>query len=130
MREHTKNDLRVWRNPQQRSYTFNFTHFTYIESDETSRPLNMKMFSLERPISGVSNDMEAKWVEKGEFDAIEPSAYLTETEAQVLLDSLYSTGLRPSDGTDNTHVIAKMNDHLQDMRQLVFSKSKVEKPSV
>ena len=50
----------------------------------------------------------------------EPFMELTDHEAQLLMDELWKFGVRPSDGTGNVGQIKAMDDHLQDMRHLVF----------
>ena len=50
----------------------------------------------------------------------EPFMELTDNEAQILMDELWKFGIRPSDGSGNVGQIKAMDDHLKDMRHLVF----------
>ena len=45
---------------------------------------------------------------------------LTDHEAQLLMDELWKFGVRPSDRSGNAGQIKAMDDHLQDMRSIVF----------
>lgn len=50
----------------------------------------------------------------------EPCVRLQQNEAQQLFDLLWKEGYRPKDGTGNAGHIKAMDNHLQDMRKLVF----------
>jgi hypothetical protein len=54
-------------------------------------------------------------------DYVKPIARLTETECQVLMDSLWSVGIRPTEGAGSAGAMAAVRYHLEDMRKLVFS---------
>jgi hypothetical protein len=43
-----------------------------------------------------------------------------ETEAQILMDSLWDCGTRPSEGQGSAGQLAAVKYHLEDMRKLVF----------
>lgn len=47
---------------------------------------------------------------------------LSTTEAQILMDSLWDCGLRPSAGSGSAGSLAATQRHLEDMRTLVFNK--------
>ena len=55
-------------------------------------------------------------VERGTFDFVYE-------EAQSLLDALVDAGLRPTKKENQSGEIARLNDHLQDMRKLVFERN-------
>jgi hypothetical protein len=48
------------------------------------------------------------------------SLQLTQTEAQRLMDELWTCGLRPSEGSGSAGAVAATQEHLKDMRRLVF----------
>ena len=50
----------------------------------------------------------------------EPSMELEMQEAQSLLDALTEAGMRPTNLANPSGEIARITDHLQDMRRLVF----------
>lgn len=52
---------------------------------------------------------------------MDPFIQLNQTEAQILIDSLYDAGLRPSQSTVKKDEEA-IKYHLEDMRKLVFGK--------
>jgi hypothetical protein len=54
----------------------------------------------------------------------EPSALMTSGEAQALMDSLWRSGIRPT----NHKSESALNDHLQDMRAIAFAKLEVPVP--
>lgn len=53
-------------------------------------------------------------------DYAEPTARLTRSEAQELMDALWRVGMRPSNGAGNVGQLAATEKHLEDMRRLVF----------
>ena len=52
--------------------------------------------------------------------APDPTFRLSYQEAQVLMDDLWASGLRPTEGNGSAGALAATNNHLQDMRRLVF----------
>lgn len=66
--------------------------------------------------------METK--EEGAY--IEPTFVLKSQEAQQLLDSLLAAGVRPSSGEWSTGMLKATQDHLKDMRAIVWKEK--EKP--
>jgi hypothetical protein len=50
------------------------------------------------------------------------SINLSIQDAQLLIDDLWSAGLRPTDGTGSAGAMAATQKHLEDMRTLVFKK--------
>ena len=52
----------------------------------------------------------------------EPSFVLDDNTAQVLMDDLWHSGLRPTEGTGSAGALAATQKHLEDMRTLVFKK--------
>jgi hypothetical protein len=52
----------------------------------------------------------------------EPSFHLSIEGAQFLMDQLWQCGLRPSEGTGSAGAMAAVQEHLKDMRKLVFDK--------
>ena len=59
-------------------------------------------------------------VEPGEFQA--PTLMLTKTAAQVLMDDLWSSGLRPTEGSGSAGSLRATEKHLDDMRRIVEKK--------
>lgn len=54
------------------------------------------------------------------FVSIDPSA------AQLLMDDLWQAGLRPSEGTGSAGSLAATQEHLRDIRRLLFHKEGIE----
>lgn len=49
-----------------------------------------------------------------------PTMYLNPTEAQVLMDSLWDAGIRPTEGHGSAGAIGATQRHLDDMRKIAF----------
>lgn len=54
----------------------------------------------------------------------EPTFSLSVEAAQTLMDDLWNTGLRPTEGAGSAGSLAATQRHLEDMRRLVFQKGK------
>ena len=63
-----------------------------------------------------------------ESDFLEPQPvmHMNETEAQVLMDSLWDCGLRPSEGSGSAGALMAVQGHLADMRKIVFNRLKIK----
>lgn len=58
--------------------------------------------------------------EAWEGSEIKPLAYLTMTQAQELMDTLYQAGVRPTRATETDHAaLQATQDHLKDMQTLL-----------
>lgn len=62
--------------------------------------------------------------EKEENTYCEPSFVLDRDMAQVLMDDLWHSGLRPTEGTGSAGALLATQKHLEDMRTIVFNKTK------
>ena len=50
-----------------------------------------------------------------------PTVELAENEAQRLIDALWHCGLRPSEGSGSAGMMAAVQKHLEDMREIAFA---------
>jgi hypothetical protein len=57
-----------------------------------------------------------------------PTFRLSENEAQVLIDQLWSCGLRPTEGHGTAGQLAATERHLEDLRSIAFAKLEIPKP--
>lgn len=57
----------------------------------------------------------------------EPAMTLTSGDAQMFMDELWRTGLRPTEGTGSAGCLAATERHLSDMRALVFKQNPPER---
>ncbi len=65
--------------------------------------------------SNITLDREVK-----EYEPFgEPTMRLDQDEAQMLMNQLWATGLRPINGEGNPGHLGAVGDHLKDMRMLV-----------
>ena len=69
----------------------------------------------------VAQPMVLEIAEKGSL--IRPMAELPWEAAQLLMDSMWSAGLRPSQSISSTGQAEAIKYHLEDMRRLVFKDS-------
>lgn len=53
---------------------------------------------------------------------------LSPTQAQILMDSLWDCGLRPSEGSGSAGALKAVQNHLEDMRTLVFKAHAIQRP--
>lgn len=80
----------------------------------------ISFFGYDREKTALIEKLSLRVVEPGA--AVEPFINLKKTEAQVLIDSLWDCGLRPSEGSGSAGAMAATVRHLEDMRTLVFTK--------
>lgn len=57
-----------------------------------------------------------------EMYATEPSLRISRTAAQTLIDDLWMSGLRPTEGTGSAGSLKATQNHLNDMRKIVEKK--------
>ncbi len=57
---------------------------------------------------------------------VAPLLQMSITDCQVLIDSLWDAGLRPSEGTGSAGSLAATQGHLNDMRKIVFKHLKIK----
>lgn len=83
----------------------------------------VELYAFENGMQGVLQ-LEPK--EEGALSS--PLLRLRLEEAQELINSLWSAGLRPIQGKQSEGVTAAQERHLNDMRRLVFTKFNIEEP--
>ncbi len=57
----------------------------------------------------------------------DPTLSLSNTQAQQLMDALWSAGLRPTEGSGSAGSLAATQAHLKDMREIALGALKVQK---
>jgi hypothetical protein len=80
------------------------------------------------PVLAIAKPIEFEPHQEGTVAPDRPALSLRQGEAQTLIDSLWSAGLRPTQGKQSEGVTAAQDRHLQDMRALAFAKLGVERP--
>lgn len=63
---------------------------------------------------------QLKFMEVPEGQFVEPSARIFEEDAQVLMDSLWDCGIRPTEGNGSAGAMRATEKHLEDMRKIAF----------
>jgi len=71
----------------------------------------------------VAKDIVYKKTEIGRY--IEPVEILTKDQAQVLMDDLWTAGIRPTEGSGSAGSLKATQDHLEDMRKIAFNRLKI-----
>lgn len=71
----------------------------------------------DRKVTGVVTDFVVTTYEQG-FEA-RPTATINIQEAQILMDSLWESGVRPAEGTGSAGSMLATQKHLNDMRAIV-----------
>lgn len=51
---------------------------------------------------------------------VPPCMYLEAGECQLLMDELYATGFRPTEGKDSIGAMKATENHLEDMKKIAF----------
>ncbi len=77
----------------------------------TSRSHDMEMDQVAMPVKMVGNH---------EGELVDPTIEILASEAQGLIDALWSIGLRPANGEGMDAQVSAIKRHLEDMRTLVF----------
>jgi len=75
--------------------------------------------SGERPRFSVATDLVMLTLAEGEATPDTPLVKLSQTEAQVLMDSLWDCGLRPSEGSGSAGAMLATQQHLADSQKAV-----------
>lgn len=78
------------------------------------------IFSRTHNGRAVVKDVVFEEVEPGEY--IDKTLSISNTSAQILMDSLWSAGLRPTEGTGSAGSLKATERHLEDMRKIAFMK--------
>ena len=102
--------------------------------------MEMKAYARLKDYAGVvevaligRSENGRKWAAKPvEFEEVTPSSIRRPTiqietrVAQMLMDELWTCGLRPSEGTGSAGALAATQRHLDDMRKIVFDRLKIK----
>ena len=59
----------------------------------------------------------------------EPLFHLQYDQAQILMDDLWASGVRPAEISHRDGQLQSMDKHLQDMRQIAFAILEINKPN-
>jgi hypothetical protein len=84
-------------------------------------------YSQEGDNRSVVDDVIMKDV--GRYDSCNSFLDIEKSQAQVLMDDLWSCGIRPSEGSGSAGSLAATQKHLDDMRTISFSVLKILKPT-
>lgn len=71
--------------------------------------------------SGNSYCTNIEFIEVEEGSFVNPAIRIDKTEAQILMDELWSCGVRPTEGSGSAGSLKATENHLQDMRTIAFS---------
>lgn len=91
----------------------------HIWSDSVEFMVVLKPYEGKRRV--LKELTEEDFVAHQEGHLIDPSFRIGSTEAQELIDSLWSCGYRPSQGSGSAGSLAATERHLKDMQKLTFT---------
>lgn len=77
-----------------------------------------KLFGFKKPFSHIDSILE----EIPQSQRNEPFASLMPTQVQELMDSLWNCGYRPSEGAGSTGSLKATQNHLDDMKTILYHK--------
>jgi hypothetical protein len=81
---------------------------------------DIKILLKQRSGNGVATAEPIVMQTREEGELYQPSFRLKQHQAQVLMDDLWHTGLRPTEGTGSAGALAATERHLEDMKKIVF----------
>jgi hypothetical protein len=88
----------------------------------------INLYGISRAFGRIEGCIELpiiKEVEEGNM--ITPFASLDLTAAQILIDSLWDCGLRPSEGSGSAGALMATQEHLKNMKTVAFHLLKIDK---
>jgi hypothetical protein len=91
----------------------------YAERRPFGRGIDLSLGVFQRDHKmAVARPLVMETIEEG--DIAPPFMTLKQTDAQQLMDELWTCGIRPSEGSGSAGSLAATVRHLEDMRRLVF----------
>ncbi len=113
---------------------------------DTTRPENIEIVAFDRPWNddiavlvrgddrsgGILRTIAAAGMEFVEIPVggqMPTATAISRQAAQRLIDSLWTCGLRPTQGRQSEGVTLAQARHLDDMRSIAFAKLKIERPN-
>ena len=67
-----------------------------------------------------------KMVKRKRYAPCDPTLQISNDQAQTLMDDLWSSGLRPTEGSGSAGSLRATENHLNDMRKIAFKGLKME----
>lgn len=86
---------------------------------------HIRLYGLAKQINGSIIHASAEpliFKTRHEAEIVEPFLSITEQEAQILMNDLWDSGIRPSEAKGNAGQMATTQKHLDDMRKIAFYK--------
>ena len=96
----------------------------YASKQICSDFVDLHILSGDKNNRSIVTNIEFGPLEMGAYTS--PSMSLAYEEGQFLMDSLWSCGLRPSEGSGSAGAMAAAQNHLADMRAIVSKQLKVD----
>ncbi|MEM6885418.1 MAG: hypothetical protein AAF571_10330 [Verrucomicrobiota bacterium] len=82
------------------------------------------LYLMDRESKTIAKDVVFEKVEEGYVRP--PTLTVSETSAQTLMDDLWASGVRPTEGAGSAGAMRATEKHLSDMRAIVSDKLKVK----
>ena len=88
------------------------------------RHRTISLFAFKGQICLCPNEDPAvlSWQEVSETTETPEFACISKDTAQILMDDLWTCGIRPTEGQGSAGAMAAVQEHLKDLRKLVFDK--------
>lgn len=84
----------------------------------------LEFYVFDRQNHAIATDIQFEKAEDGTI--YPPVMHLDYVSAQVLMDSLWDCGVRPTEGSGSAGAMKATQDHLKDMRKIVSNLLKVD----
>lgn len=87
---------------------------------------DIELFAFQTGQGGhyAAGKLEMKQRNRGEL--IPSFLTINKSEAQILMDDLWSAGLRPSEGSSSAGAMKAVQNHLEDMKKILFHKLEIK----
>jgi len=93
---------------------------TYVYAERRITENRVALYLVHRCPDGIDQEGSIQWAPRGPaYSAPRCAETLDETAAQVLMDTLWQAGVRPTDGAGSAGAMAAVQTNLADLRQEV-----------
>ena len=96
-------------------------HIRITRQNILGRNLNVTILKGEGDI-GIFTVKELEYKKQEEYEMLLPCMNLGAEHAQILMDDLWDCGLRPSEGSGSAGSMLATQQHLADMKKILFHK--------
>lgn len=102
-----------------------YTHYRFQTQLFDDR-IGFAIWKKEDGVSKLAKPLEFEDYRQGDCIAGNEVAWLSNSEAQGMMDSLWSVGIRPTEGKGSAGAMSATQEHLKDMREIAFNKLNIK----